>query len=1076
MGFLELDKLHTLELFLTDKGKELMLRENSKGLFDLVSQFSLDDRDYDYRRTSSVWVDGISPVPSGYPLDPVYGTTQGLINDDGLGPPNNDCRPENGSLSGNCWFDMPDVRGHRGQKLINCILTTATTATILSCTNVYCFYDVSSTGIDNAQAAKDGLTEWFAGVTASTPNYTGKIFHIPVYGEAWLNTSYYPWNGKLDSWDWAANGPNNNHSTRITFCGADQNLVTTYSTGNECTNTTYGYGGTFTPPSINLNGMDEPPTLKYPEPVTGLYLQADGRGVRTGDYTGFPVLPPNAISTATGGRAEFWTTGCTFNTLGVGGGSISYSSGIVEYTGITFTANTLTPGMTFDPNVFSGETYLSGYTAESVAAAWPGTPPLSSGLNLNGGEVFNLCEGNCCPDVGYEGPGLFGCQDCSPFDNTITEGRVEGVRADSFLGPYIELSPGISAGTCTIRVNHINVPCEKYRGMDRNVMIVNIFDESEAQPRFSNGGFCALGNKVWYDLTNPTPLQTQTTTLGLLNFYNGLMQGTNPNDITWRLNQNLGYHGGNRGGPCGNRYTTCGAEATGNQAHYPPYGIADDWNQWACCNNNSMGFDADYFNDTAKNPQPTPSWLYSQDLFHKTYSFYNAFRGFVYPVVGSQNSSVQAFPLHLYGAMYGNTISEATFNAKGDNPTVISQLGTLSAITHSNPYSAITAVNYNPTVLYEPGSATEPFDPSQLGSSLGWNDWYSATYGVNSQIDVGAAQTGLNTVRGLRNWGWDFNPTVGCTLPTPPLAGALDRCTNIGDIFSGGTFAADLDEFLSGSTSLSMVLTTGCTECQCLPSVFLDIKGPVLITPDPNAGCLCPDGTYSPECCTSTTPTGEALCGPAPLSTSILISGDPPIGEDGTSSQRLSRHQTYEVPDETSPLMSGLNSPNANLMSLEPARDTNSFSSRYTNKYSIGYDVIFHNYLNKNGDTEFDLELYSVGQYGHNRITEANGGSFYWVIESGYKTSGSIKVTQPCVPLTKIKVNSNKPKYIGGSTSYARAHSNLGDEFKITDNGMDTYILCIGLAMSVHNLMFFETHRYKITGTPKYGYQYTRLA
>ena len=31
MGFLELDKLHTLELFLTDKGKELMLKENAQG-------------------------------------------------------------------------------------------------------------------------------------------------------------------------------------------------------------------------------------------------------------------------------------------------------------------------------------------------------------------------------------------------------------------------------------------------------------------------------------------------------------------------------------------------------------------------------------------------------------------------------------------------------------------------------------------------------------------------------------------------------------------------------------------------------------------------------------------------------------------------------------------------------------------------------------------------------------------------------------------------------------------------------------------------------------------------------------
>ena len=65
MGFLELENINTLELFLTDKGKELMLRENGQGLFDLINQFSLDDRDYDYRRASSVWATGQSASPPG---------------------------------------------------------------------------------------------------------------------------------------------------------------------------------------------------------------------------------------------------------------------------------------------------------------------------------------------------------------------------------------------------------------------------------------------------------------------------------------------------------------------------------------------------------------------------------------------------------------------------------------------------------------------------------------------------------------------------------------------------------------------------------------------------------------------------------------------------------------------------------------------------------------------------------------------------------------------------------------------------------------------------------------------------
>ena len=116
MGFLgNLDKINTLEMFLTDKGKELMLKENGLGLYDLISRFSLDDADYDYRRTSNVWVDGISPVPDGSLLP--FGTTQLGTNNSG-GPiwfddlsVNNPCRSCEGTdcaapLSGDCWYDM----------------------------------------------------------------------------------------------------------------------------------------------------------------------------------------------------------------------------------------------------------------------------------------------------------------------------------------------------------------------------------------------------------------------------------------------------------------------------------------------------------------------------------------------------------------------------------------------------------------------------------------------------------------------------------------------------------------------------------------------------------------------------------------------------------------------------------------------------------------------------------------------------------------------------------------------------------------------------------------------------------
>ena len=65
MGFLELGniKIKTLELFLTDKGKELMLEQNGLGLHDLIRRFTLYDEDFDYRTTSLYWEDGLSPQP-----------------------------------------------------------------------------------------------------------------------------------------------------------------------------------------------------------------------------------------------------------------------------------------------------------------------------------------------------------------------------------------------------------------------------------------------------------------------------------------------------------------------------------------------------------------------------------------------------------------------------------------------------------------------------------------------------------------------------------------------------------------------------------------------------------------------------------------------------------------------------------------------------------------------------------------------------------------------------------------------------------------------------------------------------
>ena len=387
MGFLELDKLHTLELFLTDKGKELMLRENAQGLFDLVTQFSLDDRDYDYRRSSRVWLDGLSPYPSGYPLDPLFGTTQQLINDDftsfGLPYPYPSNNPCVGSLSGDCWFDMPDVRGDRGQKIISCILTTALTETILSCTNIYAFYDVTSILVENAEAAKTGLNDWYASIIAANPDFTGKLFHIPVYGERWINTSYYPWNGKLDSWDWDGCG-------NVSSVGACQGGPVRFCGDGGCTQ-----------PSVPPSPFIPNQTIrrKYPKPITGLYLQTSALGVGTGNWAGFAELPPNTYATQQGGRAEFWTTGCTLENHRWNQSPNYISDTTVLNVGFTAT----TSGVTWDSSALSAYPLLSGETIEEIfecvgtipaltcaAALWTALSSGTAGIftNFLGYEVF----------------------------------------------------------------------------------------------------------------------------------------------------------------------------------------------------------------------------------------------------------------------------------------------------------------------------------------------------------------------------------------------------------------------------------------------------------------------------------------------------------------------------------------------------------------------------------------------------------------------------------------------------------------------------------------------------------------
>ncbi len=1020
MGYLgNLDKINTLEMFLTDKGKELMLKENALGLYDLISRFSLDDADYDYRRTSNMWVDGFSPSPDGSLLP--FGSTQGLINHPSQNLSiNNPCRSCEGSdcipLSSDCWFDMPDVRGDRGNKIINCFSETGQTQGVLACTNIYAFYDVTSVERTDADAAKTGLNNWFSTLSSTTVNYTGKLFHIAVFGERWINTSWYPWNGKLDTWEW-------------TPCG---NSELGSPLGYPCANNSSTFlGGVSGPTTTDPDGNTIP---LYPEPVTGIYLQADDgndSGVGTGNWTGFNVLPPNATISSygngTGGIAEFWTTGCTLvnpRSTGYDHTVTTVSPGTIL--GIPVTAYSST-NIVFATTAFTG-TIFSGYTPNDFTiSTTSGIPANGDSLNLFGNLPINLCEDNCCPDNDYNGPGLFGCQDCSPFDNDITTGRIYKFANKATNWTYLNPDLSMSAGTMDFMLTQSLADCVKYRGMDRNVLVVDVFDETQGgedqdgpDPRSS--GILPLGRKGYYNGTSGNASN--------LNYFSLGDSGgeTSPN---WALLDYTGYHG--------------------KGAQGDPPTLTDNWGIYLPGNQIQ-----------ARQQQPTEDWKYSQDLFLKTHGLYENFQGFIYPVipladpVGDTTSAKMVFPLHLYGALYGNVVPVSEFQ---DNPTVVARGGTLSACTITNDYDILIPVTYNANGITQMIQNT----------NYNWEPFDSSTFTPADAINPIAPYT-----KGMRNFGWQFNPTVGCSsLPC-----------NVGDIFSGGTFQNDLNSFVTGSSYFVTTTLTACTECQCLPAVFINKKGPIEVVDD---GCPCPDGTISEECCDQgpnpnpENPITQGICGPLPSKPTHGKNPDIIIDQSGqlTGPGKTNNNDLY-IPKSYMNFRSGKDDSDTGIGANLPPLKTTSNVHNYSSYYTVDFNINLQQYYEKN-KLKWDVEFESTSRYGDHLIEEGDGSKFYWIISSGYKQSKSNpKETKACVSPTTSTINLNKKNTQGVNIAYLRGYwgESVEEDYKSLDTTYDInyddpmvkYEFCVTMVYTYKSKLLKKTKRFNVTGND-YGYK-----
>ena len=835
-------------MFLTDKGKELMMKQNNFGLSELITRFTLYDEDFDYRTTSRKWWDGVSPNPQ---MNTHPGSDQNLVNDNAIFGHINP-KWKNPTSGKTAYHASTDVRGHRGHNVLSCF-PELDTVKIENCTNIYCFYDVTSIPFASADVAKQSLDAWATGYSQTNSAWTGMVFHIPTYGERWILSSYYPWNGELDVYSYDVAG-----STPGPIWGPNSVTAAIGIPPIAGSISEYDDGTTITPiddPSAADNGA------YYG--VTGLF-----NGVQCNQpypTTGWSVLPPGTIRRYDGGvlvdgpeipgsKLEWWVTGCTTTNSKIQYKGNSFAEGVVS----AITAATANPnfsyqcsGTTWSPN-FSGYTlplieYVAGTGGGGIYGSGgpncPCWPRFNSNPLINGGFTVtyfktrsiatkeldpNQCEKNCCADDTAISGSIFGCKDCNPHRNSIgvTSGRTLSYTIPIDTACWQTWNHSAAGGFIVDRrIRTWEKRCDRFKGGDRNVLIINNTDETSDNPgigkppsMFTAGGIMPLGEKKYYGLAPVTVNSPNTNTIA-----------------TW-------------GTPFGER----GYQTAMGPAQTPP--INNQASQEYL-----MGWSE--LTTSTSILQPSKDWLYSQDLHCRTLPFYDSFLGFLYPVVQRPDRFRFGFLQHAYAAIMGTTIPLADLP---QNPTAQAVVGggitnALQALSSDvtglgavgqNPYSQLIPVQYSKSVWmltqgYGP-TKTPPWGYTLQGNM---NDQMNNT-NTNQQIISGLDASWINCVdlSGLRNYGWGMDAEIGCAVQS-----CLGACCGA-QMFSPLVYIDSLTRFLSGDT-VSQVKTI-CTYCQCLPSVFINRTGPpgtIIVNPCPNPPCTPPPVVV------------DQLCGPTPV-------------------------------------------------------------------------------------------------------------------------------------------------------------------------------------------------------------------
>ena len=251
----------------------------------------------------------------------------------------------------------------------------------------------------------------------------------------------------------------------------------------------------------------------------------------------------------------------------------------------------------------------------------------------------------------------------------------------------------------------------------------------------------------------------------------------------------------------------------------------------------------------------------------------------------------------------------------------------------------------------------------------------------------------------------------------------------------------------------------------------------ILVIEDEDEGCLCPDGTYSKECCEEnpTTPDDPifGICGPIPQKGPI-VGGANNINQDGGIIL------PPKVPNFTSPGIQVPKSSNLvdrreaqydrNVKTTEPPLNTKSLSGYYSSKYSIDFDIYLNQFLEDDGKVNWDVKFSSTSQYGSKILEEGDGAEFYWVIGPGYrKTKRNPKLTQACKSPSYSLIKENKNSYKGVNVGFLKGYwsetpGNM-ESYMSEYRGEVSYEFCVTMVYKYLGKVLKKTKRFSISGT-----------